>query len=79
MGYNDVVIDAVPIDELENYVDSYDVFLLGPQVRYKEKDVRKIIEAKGKKCAVIPPQVYGRVDGKKTLEIAFDLAKKGEN
>ncbi|MBP2071556.1 PTS sugar transporter subunit IIB [Thermoanaerobacterium butyriciformans] len=78
MGYNDISIDAVPIDELENYVDLYDVFLLGPQVRYMEKKAKDIIESKGKKCTTIPPQVYGRVDGKKTLEIALDLAKKGE-
>ncbi|MGF7400501.1 PTS sugar transporter subunit IIB [Thermoanaerobacterium thermosaccharolyticum] len=78
MGYDDIVINAVPIDELENYVESYDVFLLGPQVRYMEKKAKGIIEANGKKCATIPPQVYGRVDGKKTLEIALNLVKKGE-
>lgn len=78
MGYSDITIKAIPIDELEKYVDLYDVFLLGPQVRYMEKKARDIIEKKGKKCATIPPQIYGRVDGKKTLEIALELAKKGD-
>jgi PTS system cellobiose-specific IIB component len=60
-------------------VDSYDIFLLGPQVRYREKEVKEVIESKGKQCDVISPQIYGRVDGEKALKLALDLAEKGEN
>lgn len=74
-GITDLEIKAVPVDELDRYVDKYDVFLLGPQVKYKEKSVRKLVDERNKKFANIPPQVYGRVDGKKTLEIALDLFK----
>lgn len=73
--YGEIEIEAKPIDELENHVDEYDLFLLGPQVKYKEKWAGPIIKEKGKKYAVIPPQVYGRIDGKKALQIALDLLK----
>jgi len=73
MGYENLVIKAEPIDDLPQHVDAYDVFLLGPQVRYQEEWVKKIVEAKGKPYANIPPKDYGRIDGKKTLELAMKL------
>ena len=73
LGYEDMKIQAEPVEELEKYVDEYDVFLLGPQVKYKEKWVKGIVEAKGKPCAVISPVDYGRIDGNKVLKQAMDL------
>lgn len=74
-GISDIVIHAEPVEDLDKNIDKYDVFLLGPQVRYKEEWVKKIVEGKGKKYTNIPPQVYGLVDGKKTLELALNLFK----
>ncbi|MBU3142798.1 PTS sugar transporter subunit IIB [Clostridium sp. CF012] len=74
-GINDIVIKAEPVDDLDKNVEDFDVFLLGPQVKYKEKWVKEIVEEKHKKYACIPPQVYGLVDGKKTLELALELFK----
>lgn len=73
IGRNDIKIKAEPVEDLDKYVDEYDVFLLGPQIKYKEQWVRSIVEPKGKKFANIPPQIYGRVDGKATLEIALNF------
>ena len=73
MGYEDIVIKAEPIDDLPEYVDAYDVFLLGPQVRYREEWVQGIVQPKGKPYGNISPQDYGRIDGKKTLEFAMKL------
>lgn len=73
MGYENIIIKAEPIDDLLKYVDTYDVFLLGPQVRYREEWVRGIVEPKGKPYANISPQDYGRIDGKKTLELAMKI------
>ncbi|WML34843.1 PTS sugar transporter subunit IIB [Clostridium sp. OS1-26] len=72
-GYNGVVIKAEPVEDLDRNVDNYDVFLLGPQVKYREKWVKEIVEAKGKRYVCIPPQVYGMVDGKKTFELAVSI------
>lgn len=74
-GYDDIIINAVAVEDLEKYLDEYDVFLLGPQIRYKEKWVQSLVENKGKKCITIPPQIYGMVDGRKTLELALQLLK----
>jgi len=70
---DDISICAKSVEDLDTFVDDYDIFLLGPQVRYKEKWVRSIVEPKGKKFSNIPPQIYGRFDGKQTLELAFSL------
>lgn len=75
-GYTDLVIAAEPVEDLDRHVDSYDVFLLGPQVRYKEEWVKEVVEAKGKKYGNIPLQVYGMVDGKQTFELALRLLNK---
>lgn len=74
-GIENILIKAEPVEDLEKHIDNYDVFLLGPQVKYKEKWVKEIVEARGKKYTNIPPQVYGLVDGKKTLELALNLLK----
>lgn len=68
-------IFAVPVDELEQHVDKYDVVLIGPQIRYKEKQISAVTSAKGKGCAVIDPVSYGLVDGKKVLDQAYSLKK----
>jgi len=37
IGQADLTIKAEPVEDLDKCVDQYDVFLLGPQVKYKEK------------------------------------------
>lgn len=39
-GYEDVVVDATAISEVENDLKDYDVYLLGPQVRYAYDDIK---------------------------------------
>ena len=48
------------------------MLLLGPQVRYLEKDYKPLCVSKNKGFGVIPMQTYGRMDGKACV----DLAKK---
>lgn len=76
VGHLDLVISAEPVEDLEDNVDDYDVFLLGPQVKYKEKWVKEIVDEKNKPYACIPVQLYGRVDGKAVLELALSLKDK---
>ena len=59
----DDVVDAVPVGELESVIDKYDVILLGPQIRFKEKDVKKLAEPKGIPSGVIDMRAYGMMDG----------------
>lgn len=66
-------IFACSIDELAEYIDRYEVVLLGPQIRYKAKAVGVLAEEKGTAFAVIDSMSYGRVDGAKVLEQACSL------
>lgn len=63
-------IEAHSLTELDDVKDSADVILLGPQVRFRLKQVKD-------KCPHIPMDVidtatYGRMDGAK----AFAMARK---
>lgn len=69
----DDVVDAVPVGELESVIDKYDVILLGPQIRFKEKDVKKLAEPKGIPSGVIDMRAYGMMDGKAAMEQARKL------
>lgn len=68
----DDVIEARPVRTVPDIIDDWDVLLLGPQVRYLEKDYKPLCVAKNKGFGVIPMQTYGRMDGKACV----DLAKK---
>ena len=72
-GEQDIIIKAEPVEDLITHADTYDVFLLAPQVQYKEEWVKTILRKKGKKYANIPAVDYGRVDGKKALALAMGL------
>ena len=65
---------AVSVEELQANLEGVDVVLLGPQIRYKLNEVRKICGDK------IPSEVinmvdYGSMNGKKVLEFAINLIK----
>lgn len=71
-GGNDKIF-ACSVDELEMYIDGYDVVLIGPQIKYKAKSIGELAAARGKQCAVIDPISYGLVDGKKVLAQAYSM------
>lgn len=56
--------------------DGIDVALLGPQIRFKLGEAKKICEPKGVPVDVIPMVDYGTMNGKKVLEFALKLAGK---
>ncbi|MFT3876059.1 MAG: PTS sugar transporter subunit IIB [Propioniciclava sp.] len=66
-------VDAVPVGELEAVIDQYDVILLGPQIRFKEKDVKKLADPKGIPSGVIDMRAYGMMDGKAAMDQARKL------
>ena len=37
-------VEALPISEIENNLEGVDVILLGPQVRFAEKDIKKMVD-----------------------------------
>ncbi|WP_296971987.1 PTS sugar transporter subunit IIB [Tepidanaerobacter sp. EBM-38] len=69
----DIKVDANAIEELEQIIDNYDVIMVGPQIRYKEPYIKSLCEQKNKKYIIIPPAVYGSVNGAKILDLAINL------
>ena len=69
----DDVIDAYPVDSLESLIDNYDVVLVGPQIRFRYPEIKKLAEEHGKKSSIIDRKLYGSLDGNKILDFAKSL------
>ncbi|WP_217587803.1 PTS sugar transporter subunit IIB [Lentibacillus saliphilus] len=69
----DATIDAYPESQLKSSLDELDVVLIGPQVRFLEKNIRALVEPKGIKVDIIDSMAYGMIQGDKVLEQAIQL------
>ena len=67
-------IEAHPVGSIDQYGDSADVILLGPQVRYELKNVKA--KYPGKPVETINMQDYGMMNGAKVLDFALELGGK---
>ncbi|MFW5686638.1 MAG: PTS sugar transporter subunit IIB [Halanaerobium sp.] len=67
------VIEAQPADSLEEVIEDYDVVLLGPQIKYKEDEIREIADEHDKACGVIDSTDYGLGNGRNILDLAIKL------
>jgi len=72
----DVEIIAFPESQMNRYLDSMDVALLGPQVGYTLGKAKKLCEPKGIPVDVIPMIDYGMMNGSKVLDFALKLIDK---
>lgn len=68
-------IFACSVDEMEKYINNYDVVLVAPQIRYKEKFISSLAAARNKGYAFIDGVSYGRVDGNSVLNQALSFMK----
>ncbi|MGA9466142.1 MAG: PTS sugar transporter subunit IIB [Exiguobacterium marinum] len=69
-------IAAYPESEMETYVDTIDVALLGPQVKYLLSKGKQICEPKGVPIDVINTVDYGMMNGAKVLDHSLKLVNK---
>lgn len=69
----EVSIKAVPIAEFKENLDSADIILLGPQVKYEQAKLQALADPQGKKVAVIDMMDYGMMKGDAVLEKALKL------
>ena len=67
-------IEAHPVGQIEKYGEAADVILLGPQVRYELKNVKKMFL--DKPVEIINMQDYGTMNGAKVLDTALKLGVK---
>lgn len=73
----EVEIKAVSLDRFDSYIDEYDVFLLGPQVRFKKNQLQPIAHKINKPLEVINTTDYGLMKGENVLKFALELIEKG--
>jgi PTS system cellobiose-specific IIB component len=67
------VIEAKPVSELADSIDSFDVILLGPQIRFRLAEVKKKADPLGKPVGVIEMRAYGTMDGQSAITQARQL------
>lgn len=72
----DTLIRAVALSEIEDYIEDYDVVLIGPQLRYKLDKIKVIADNYRKSVDLIDAIDYGRINGYKILESAKEIYKK---
>ncbi|MGY5238302.1 PTS sugar transporter subunit IIB [Clostridium tertium] len=63
----ELVIDARPAGDLKEYVEKYDCVLVGPQMKHKFNDLKKICDSYNKPIELINTEDYGMADGGKIL------------
>lgn len=69
----DIDVIARSDTELNEYLGEIDVLLLGPHLKYMEKDVRQKSAPYGISVSVIEQSIYGRLDGEKGLDLVLSL------
>lgn len=71
----DVEIEALNVELFEDNLNNYDVFLLGPQIRFKKNELLPKAQEIGKPLEIINTVDYGMMKGEKVLEFALNLIK----
>lgn len=63
----EINIDALPVSECSRVIDSVDMVLLGPQVRFQKTQVDALVKGRVP-VEVIDMRLYGTMNGKAILE-----------
>ncbi|CAM3599563.1 PTS sugar transporter subunit IIB [Erysipelothrix urinaevulpis] len=69
----DVLIEAHPASDIKEYIDHFDVVLIGPQIKHRFLDLKEICDERGKPIEVIDTKDYGTVNGANILKQAIYL------
>jgi len=70
----EVNIDALSVSECSKVVDTVDIVLLGPQVRFQKSQVESLVNGRIP-VEVIDMKHYGTMNGEAVLERAIQLIK----
>lgn len=70
----EVNINALPVSECSSVVDTVDIVLLGPQVRFQKPQVDALVKGRVP-VEVIDMRAYGTMNGQAVLEKALELMK----
>lgn len=56
-------VKAVSESELNEYINDYDILMVGPHLRYKLDEIKKIAESSHIEVRLIDEEIYGSIDG----------------
>lgn len=59
----DMEIKAVSDSEVNEYLNDYDILMVGPHLRYKLDQLKKIADPLGVEVRIIDEEIYGAIDG----------------
>ncbi len=62
----DATIQAIPMAELDSYMEGVSAIILGPQIRFALNDIKK--SASGIPVMAISPQDFGMMNASKVLD-----------
>ncbi|PDG97157.1 PTS sugar transporter subunit IIB [Listeria monocytogenes] len=72
----DATVIAVAEVDFDKYKGNVDVVLLAPQVRFLEKNMKRVLDPLGIPVAIINGIDYGTMDGEKVLNDALAMIEK---
>jgi len=78
LNEEDFTFNAIGADMIEQYVDDFDVVLVGPQGGHMMDKIKRICEPKNKAYRLIDADVYGNMDGATVFKMALVANKKKE-
>lgn len=67
------VISSAGTAGIEDEIRRADAILLAPQVRHRFESFSEMAREAGKPIQIVPPEIYGRLDGQKALEMASKM------
>lgn len=73
---SNLYIEAVAAENFKERFQEFDVVLMGPQIRFKEKEFRSLCEPEGVALSIIPASDYGMMRGDNILKLAAKLYKE---
>lgn len=72
----EATVIAVAEADFDKYKDNVDVVLLAPQVRFLEKNLKRVLDPLGIPVSIINGIDYGTMDGEKVLNEALAMIDK---
>ncbi|MCH4009723.1 PTS sugar transporter subunit IIB [Companilactobacillus sp.] len=67
----DLEFRAKSESEVEDAMPNIDLLLIAPHLKYMLAEVKDLSAENNVKCAIIPQQIYGMLDGKGLVELAL--------
>ncbi|WP_077298503.1 PTS sugar transporter subunit IIB [Virgibacillus pantothenticus] len=68
----EISVSARSETELEQYLNSIDLLLIGPHLAYKVDSLKEQVKDYNIKVALIPQDIYGTIDGNRALDIVLE-------